>query len=129
MTSYKEKINSSLIMDFMGRGICRSPTEIMIPSQYVISTQIPPKRLGQNTQRAGSPLCRSSLIIIPGGSYSMILEAASELAGCFQYDDIIPLLKERFDWLPKEATLERYIRTLCEYGQLTRIKKGTYQKK
>lgn len=68
-----------------------------------------------------------ALFLHDNGAYRMILDAAKCFGKPFVYDDIIPLLRQEHDWLPKTPTLERYIRELCKYKLLVKIRNGVYQ--
>lgn len=82
--------------------------------------------LPQLNAAKGAVIPTNRLVLGKGSSYDMLLEAAKKQKGAFTYDDIIPLLKEAHDWLPKESVLERYIRELCAHNLLVRLKKGVY---
>lgn len=128
-------MSGCVLSDFYVHKACDSNSCKKVLTHRSLEQASHMKKLGKNVSDVDLSLpCysnseHSSLVIQPGGALSMILSAAGKQKGIWQYDDIIPFLREECDWIPKTSTLERYVRLLCKHGLLIRVKKGVYTKR
>lgn len=122
--SYKAKVCCASLLDYaQSGGSSESDDSVVVEG---LATLHPTKLNGianMKFSQGGQPLILQKDF---PGAFSMILQEARRFGKPFCYDDIIPFLKEKHDWLPKESVLERYVRKLCEYNLLFRVGKGVY---
>lgn len=127
MIKYETMIKNKTLDEFMLKPV-GGGSEDCVEGFEGLASSITPQSIEKSRTASIASSGGQSLIISRdfSGAFSMILEEAEKLGRAFTYDDIVPFLKEKHDWLPKESVLERYVRKLCEFNLLIRVGKGVY---